>query len=184
MRERERDFSFLQAARDYGYTLLSRTPHQCSLATPEGEVVDYDILHTLHFDSNRKCMSIVVRQKGSSRVILYSKGADSTIYRNMRGHPMEGSVFHESGIEDPDTVSLPSQQSNGTVGERAGRARACSLQDTDELSRSLMGVALLRDQTQTHLDDYAKLGLRTLCMAKRVSCEATIREVSWGYYSK
>lgn len=41
--------------------------------------VEYEVLKVLPFDSNRKCMSIVVRQTGSQDVILYTKGADNTI---------------------------------------------------------------------------------------------------------
>lgn len=155
-----------QAAHDYGYTLLSRSPNHCSLRTPDGTVLEYDVLHTLDFDSNRKCMSIVVCRKGHSEVVLYSKGADSVIYRNLRSS-LEGSVFYESGFEDPDTVSLPSLRSEGNNAsalERGPSSRG------SRISRGNgMGVTLLRDRTQSHLDDYAKIGLRTLCMAKRVS---------------
>lgn len=42
-------------------------------------LIEYEVLKVLPFDSNRKCMSIVVRQTGTQEVILYSKGADSTI---------------------------------------------------------------------------------------------------------
>lgn len=153
-----------QAARDYGYTLLSRSPSHCSLSTPEGTVLEYDVLHTLDFDSNRKCMSILVRQKGCSEVVLYSKGADSVIYGNLR-NCLESSVFHESGFEDPDTISLPSQSEDCNSAAKSPTAGSNGVSKV----RSAMGVALVRDRTHSHLDDYARIGLRTLCMAKRVS---------------
>lgn len=158
--------SCAQAARDYGYTLLSRSPRQCSLVIPGGEVVDYDILHMLDFDSNRKCMSVVVRQKGHSEVILYSKGADSVIFSNLRRSSED--------MSDPDTTPslLSSQQRVCAVqskpSEDAIGGVACGGGE-EEVGGGVMGVALMRDRTQMHLDDYAKLGLRTLCMAKRVS---------------
>lgn len=41
--------------------------------------IEFEVLKVLPFDSNRKCMSIVVRQTGTQNVILYTKGADNTI---------------------------------------------------------------------------------------------------------
>lgn len=158
--------SCAQAARDYGYTLLSRSPRQCSLVIPGGEVVDYDILHMLDFDSNRKCMSVVVRQKGHSEVILYSKGADSVIFSNLRRSSED--------MSDPDTPLLSSQQRVCAVQSKPsedtiGGVACGGGEGEEEVGGGVMGVALMRDRTQMHLDDYAKLGLRTLCMAKRVS---------------
>ena len=143
----------------------------------------------LDFDSNRKCMSIIVRQKGHSEVVLYSKGADSVIYKNSA--VLETVVFHESGIEDPDTISLPSHASEGDDGGIVAAEDPPSCGGGDGISAtsdggsgrtgrpisrrgSKMGVALMRDRTQSHLDDYAKIGLRTLCMAKRVSVRCTV----------
>lgn len=117
--------------------------------------MEYDVLHTLEFDSDRRCMSVIVRQKGHTEVILYSKGADSVIFRNLKCS-LESSVFHE----DPDTVALDSSLSNHNNDDAGVNRR---------FSGGTMGVALMRDQTQSDLDDYAKIGLRTLCMAKRVS---------------
>ena len=122
-------------------------------------------------------MSVIVRERGHSEVLLYSKGADSVIYRNLRLPPFDGggSVFRESGFEDPDMVSLPSQKSNeceGGGGGGGGGDREVSGDKVSSGGGGLMGEVLMRDQTQSHLDDYAKIGLRTLCMAKRVSTEA------------
>ena len=217
-------YSPLQAARDYGYTLLSRSPHQCCMSTPNGNVIKYEVLHMLEFDSNRKCMSIIVREQGQSQVVLYSKGADSVVYRNL------SNIIVESGLEKRSYFSLPHKTSppgsthaevlrsksvpdgssaadDGSSGVFEGRSEDISINDggsgrldADAASRraegvhdegdgseagdssiecngtrkksrrDLLKVTLMRDTTQNHIDDYAKLGLRTLCMAKRVSC--------------
>lgn len=141
----------LQAAHDYGFILLSRSPTECCLLTPEGDVIHYDILHTLEFDSSRKCMSIVVRQKGKSEVIIYSKGADSAIFDRLAS--METSFFQESGFEEISTASV-----SGMGGQQSGL-------DRPDLSRARR----VKNLTQNFIDIYARLGLRTLCMAKRVS---------------
>lgn len=40
---------------------------------------EYEILNILPFDSNRKCMSIIIRHPVTRQIILYCKGADSTL---------------------------------------------------------------------------------------------------------
>jgi len=79
-------------------------------------------------------MSVLVRRKGDPRVILYSKGADSVIYRNLA---------HRSGLHPVEISGA----------------------EADE------GVPSLAELTQMHLNMYARLGLRTLCLAKRVLSE-------------
>lgn len=44
-----------------------------------GATMEYEILKVLPFDSSRKCMSIVVRRTGTQEIVLYTKGADSSI---------------------------------------------------------------------------------------------------------
>lgn len=41
--------------------------------------MEYEVLKILPFDSSRKCMSIVVRRTGTQEIVLYTKGADSSI---------------------------------------------------------------------------------------------------------
>lgn len=45
----------------------------------EKEILEYQVLLVLPFSSDRKRMSIVVKLKGSSKIILYIKGADNII---------------------------------------------------------------------------------------------------------
>ena len=129
--------------------------------------MEYDILHTLDFDPHRKCMSIVVCEKGGpSDIILYTKGADSVIYSHLAAYeaPEVGSL-PESGFEDLSASrSLGgSGQSSAGEGDTLGRG----LNEEGGEDNEDYG-ALVKDVTQYHLNNYAKLGLRTLCMAKRV----------------
>ena len=66
--------------------LLARVPGKVTLLTPHHGLVEYDVLHVLEFDSRRKCMSVIVRQKGTDQVILYTKGADSAIFSFLDHH--------------------------------------------------------------------------------------------------
>lgn len=80
-------------------------------------------------------MSIIVKEHWSGQILLYSKGADSTIFSNL-ANP-------DTGILDSDIIE-GSRVIVGGEGERR------------------------RELTELHLTLYAKEGLRTLCMAKRV----------------
>ena len=111
----------------------------------------FEILHTLEFDSDRKCMSVIVRRKGDSQVILYSKGADSVIYRNL---------VHPTGL-------LPEEYNNSLGGQ-------------EEREQDVPNRAEL---TQMHLNMYARLGLRTLCLAKRVFMRMCVLFFFFPYFS-
>lgn len=73
------ELALVNAAYSYDCCLISRTPTHSVVNVPGEGNVEYEILRILPFDSNRKCMSIVVRKTGTSNIILYTKGADSTI---------------------------------------------------------------------------------------------------------
>ncbi|XP_065668922.1 phospholipid-transporting ATPase VA isoform X2 [Hydra vulgaris] len=105
--------ALVKAASLYGYKLANRTPEQIFFATPSGEIKVFDILHILQFDSQRKRMSVIVRDD-AGLIKVYSKGADSAFLN-----------FLKEGQEDIQTV------------------------------------------TDQHLEEFAKEGLRTLCIAKK-----------------
>lgn len=73
------ELALVNSAYAYGFILENRNPNTVLITEPGDGPVEYDILKVLPFDSNRKCMSIVVRKIGGHEVVLYTKGADSTI---------------------------------------------------------------------------------------------------------
>ncbi|XP_015267619.1 PREDICTED: phospholipid-transporting ATPase IC [Gekko japonicus] len=75
--------ALVTAARNFGFAFLSRTQNTITISEM-GTVRTYDVLAILDFNSDRKRMSVIVRdQKGSIR--LYCKGADTVIYERL--HP-------------------------------------------------------------------------------------------------
>lgn len=77
------ELALVNAAFSYDCCLLNRTPNHILVNTIEAGVLEYEVLKVLPFDSSRKCMSIVVRQTGTQKVILYTKGADSSIMSSL-----------------------------------------------------------------------------------------------------
>ncbi|XP_055643308.1 phospholipid-transporting ATPase VD isoform X2 [Toxorhynchites rutilus septentrionalis] len=73
------ELALVNAAYSYDCCLINRSPNHVLVNVPGDGVVEYEVLKILPFDSNRKCMSVVVRKTGTQDVVLYTKGADSSI---------------------------------------------------------------------------------------------------------
>ncbi|XP_077434526.1 phospholipid-transporting ATPase VB isoform X1 [Vanacampus margaritifer] len=71
--------ALVYAAKAYGFILLSRTPDSVTVRLPSGQVLVFEVLDTLTFDSNRKRMSVLVRHPITKECVLYTKGADYSI---------------------------------------------------------------------------------------------------------
>ncbi|KAG8599189.1 hypothetical protein GDO81_002925 [Engystomops pustulosus] len=75
--------ALVTAARNFGFVFLSRTQNTITISEL-GKEVTYERLAILDFNSDRKRMSVIVRDpKGNIR--LYCKGADTVIYQRL--HP-------------------------------------------------------------------------------------------------
>lgn len=73
------ELALVNAAFSYDMCLINRTPsHILVNAVGRGQI-EFEVLKILPFDSNRKCMSVVVRETGAQDIILYTKGADTSV---------------------------------------------------------------------------------------------------------
>ncbi|XP_076640988.1 phospholipid-transporting ATPase VD isoform X2 [Halictus rubicundus] len=77
------ELALVNAARAYDVKLLKRTTRSAIVCLPDKSILTFEILHVLPFDSSRKCMSILVRHPLTNELILYSKGADTTIFSSL-----------------------------------------------------------------------------------------------------
>uniref|UniRef100_A0A8B9YYY1 Phospholipid-transporting ATPase n=1 Tax=Buteo japonicus TaxID=224669 RepID=A0A8B9YYY1_9AVES len=75
--------ALVTAARNFGYVFLSRTQNTITISEM-GIERTYDVLAILDFNSDRKRMSVIVRESGGN-IRLYCKGADTVIYERL--HP-------------------------------------------------------------------------------------------------
>lgn len=73
------ELALVNAAFSYDTCLISRTPSHILVKAIGRGLIEYEVLKILPFDSVRKCMSVVVRLTGTQNIILYTKGADSSI---------------------------------------------------------------------------------------------------------
>ncbi|NXL94079.1 AT8B1 ATPase, partial [Alectura lathami] len=75
--------ALVTAARNCGYVFLSRTQNTITISELGAERT-YDVLAMLDFTSDRKRMSVIVRE-ADGNIRLYCKGADTVIYERL--HP-------------------------------------------------------------------------------------------------
>lgn len=73
------ELALVNAAFSYDSGLVNRSPNHILVSLIGQGAVEYEILKVLPFDSSRKCMSIVVRRTGTQDIVLYTKGADSSV---------------------------------------------------------------------------------------------------------
>lgn len=72
--------ALVEACARYGVVFLGKREDKLSLNV-SGETRTYTRLQILDFDSDRKCMSVVVREEWSGRLWLLTKGAESSVLR-------------------------------------------------------------------------------------------------------
>nr|XP_056704162.1 phospholipid-transporting ATPase IC [Euleptes europaea] len=75
--------ALVTAARNFGFAFLSRTQNTITISEL-GVVRTYDVLAILDFNSDRKRMSVIIKDP-NGRIRLYCKGADTVIYERL--HP-------------------------------------------------------------------------------------------------
>lgn len=73
--------ALVYGATNYGYVFESRTPTHV-VVNALGKRESYEILNVLEFTSNRKRMSVIVRNE-RGEIKLYCKGADTVIYERL-----------------------------------------------------------------------------------------------------
>ncbi|XP_050100213.1 phospholipid-transporting ATPase VA isoform X1 [Anopheles aquasalis] len=77
------ELALVNAAFSYDCCLVNRSPNHVLVSVPREGVIEFEVLKVLPFDSSRKCMSVVVRRTGTQELVLYTKGADSSIMPNL-----------------------------------------------------------------------------------------------------
>ena len=72
------ELALVEAAKSVGFVLLERSEGKIYIET-QGSKEDWDLLTEIPFNSDRKRMSVVVRECRTGRILLFTKGADSTM---------------------------------------------------------------------------------------------------------
>jgi magnesium-transporting ATPase (P-type) len=70
--------ALVSSAADIGFIFHKRLPNGIQVDI-HGAAEIFEVLHQIAFSSDRRMMSIVVREKKSGEIVLYTKGADSSV---------------------------------------------------------------------------------------------------------
>ena len=73
----------MDAAFAYNCKLIKRSPQSAVVNLPGEGLIEFEVLHVLPFDSDRKRMSIILRHPLTRERILFCKGADSAIFSRL-----------------------------------------------------------------------------------------------------
>ncbi|KAG2495688.1 hypothetical protein HYH03_006288 [Edaphochlamys debaryana] len=74
------------AAKCFGFFFFKRTNTTVTVRenTARGvNDVEYEVLNVLEFNSTRKRMSVIIKEKSSDKLLLFTKGADTVIYERL-----------------------------------------------------------------------------------------------------
>lgn len=164
--------ALVYAAKAYGFILLARTPNSVTVRLPSGEDLVFEVLDTLAFDYNRKRMSVLVRHPITKENVLYIKGADYAIME-LLGTPYAGMYVLEKIHLNMFTQCLfcyihvlVSTEPLWVMSFKMKLFKYfCVMLFSGSISGTQKAIATT---TQYHLNSYAKDGLRTLCIAKKV----------------
>ena len=78
------ELTLVNAAAAYGFRLLQRSSSHAEVELPDGQISQYTVLHVLPFDSERRRMSVIVKQQNSNNIKLLCKGADCSMMTRLK----------------------------------------------------------------------------------------------------
>lgn len=83
------EISFIQMMESHGLYLEEKADHIARYIDENGESVEYEILQTFPFTSERKRMGVICKRKGDSALTLFVKGADSIMKEKLKSSQRE-----------------------------------------------------------------------------------------------
>ena len=88
--------ALVSAAKNFGFAFKGGDQETLHLELPNGEERSFDLLHILDFDNDRKMMSVIIRHRDSGQIVIYVKGADTSVYNRLQ----DGDKKHKNETTD------------------------------------------------------------------------------------
>jgi phospholipid-translocating P-type ATPase (flippase) len=154
--------AFVQFAADLGVVLIDRQPDSFSLQI-RGELHEYEVVSLLPFDSDRKRMSIVVGERGSDRLTVYTKGADSIMFARVvaplytdevNGYALQGLrtlIFARRTLADAAEWRSVWHAASSSIRGRDEAVAAAAARIECELA--VTGLSAVEDRLQPHVPE-------------------------------
>ncbi|XP_028710069.1 phospholipid-transporting ATPase IG isoform X3 [Peromyscus leucopus] len=87
------EIALVKGAKKFGFTFLGNWNGHIRVENQRKEIEEYELLHTLNFDSVRRRMSVIVKTQGGD-ILLFCKGADSSVFPRVHNHEIELTKAH------------------------------------------------------------------------------------------
>uniref|UniRef100_A0A8D0ZUM3 Phospholipid-transporting ATPase n=2 Tax=Sus scrofa TaxID=9823 RepID=A0A8D0ZUM3_PIG len=87
------EIALVKGAKKYGFTFVGIRNGHMRVENQRKEIEEYELLHTLNFDSVRRRMSVIVKTQ-SGDILLFCKGADSAVFPRVQNHEIELTKAH------------------------------------------------------------------------------------------
>ncbi|XP_061900300.1 phospholipid-transporting ATPase IG isoform X3 [Entelurus aequoreus] len=87
------EVALVKGAMKYGFTFLGLESKAMKILNNSNEIEVYELLHVLNFDPVRRRMSVIVKGK-SGDILLFCKGADSSIFPRVKLEEVERMRMH------------------------------------------------------------------------------------------
>ncbi|XP_072142121.1 probable phospholipid-transporting ATPase IIB isoform X2 [Dermacentor andersoni] len=144
-----------------GLELVFRDLNSLKLRTPHGNILDYTILQTFPFTSERKRMGIVVKDEGTGEIIFFMKGADAVMsgivqYNdwldeecdNMAREGLRTLVVAKKNLTEEQYVEFESRYNQAKVSIQDRSARTTAVIETLERDLELLCLTGVEDKLQ------------------------------------
>ncbi|XP_015237447.1 PREDICTED: phospholipid-transporting ATPase IG isoform X2 [Cyprinodon variegatus] len=156
------EIALVKGAMRYGFTFLGLESKNMKILNRNKDVETYELLHVLNFDPVRRRMSVMVRSS-TGDILLFCKGADSSIFPRVRQEEVERIRMHveRNATDGYRTLcvayKLLSPEEYAKADEELKEARL-ALQDREEkllavynqveAEMTLIGATAVEDQLQ------------------------------------
>ncbi|XP_023395229.1 phospholipid-transporting ATPase IG isoform X8 [Loxodonta africana] len=87
------EIALVKGAKKFGFTFLGTRNGHMRVENQRKEIEEYELLHTLHFDSVRRRMSVIVKTQ-IGEIYLFCKGADSAVFPRVPVDEIEPTKRH------------------------------------------------------------------------------------------
>ncbi|XP_023377576.1 phospholipid-transporting ATPase IG isoform X2 [Pteropus vampyrus] len=156
------EIALVKGAKKYGFTFLGIQNGHMRIENQRKEIEEYELLHTLNFDSIRRRMSVIVKTQAGD-IILFCKGADSAIFSRVQNHEIELTKTHveRNALDGYRTLCVAFKEIAPDDYERIDRQlieAKMSLQDREEkmekifddieTNMNLIGATAVEDKLQ------------------------------------
>ncbi|XP_024897033.1 phospholipid-transporting ATPase IG isoform X2 [Pteropus alecto] len=156
------EIALVKGAKKYGFTFLGIQNGHMRIENQRKEIEEYELLHTLNFDSVRRRMSVIVKTQAGD-IILFCKGADSAIFPRVQNHEIELTKTHveRNALDGYRTLCVAFKEIAPDDYERIDRQlieAKMSLQDREEklekifddieTNMNLIGATAVEDKLQ------------------------------------